>query len=120
MLGGLGLTLLAQQHMGASWRIGVDPDERTDLVTGGVFARVRNPIFSAMVLFAVGVALTSGDVLSALGAAALAIGVALQVLAVEEPHLRRTHGRAYERYMDSSGRFLPRLLRPATTRDGTA
>ncbi len=108
-MAGLGLTLLAQQHMGASWRIGVDPDERTELVTGGVFARVRNPIFSAMVLFGVGVALTSGDVLSALGAAALAAGMALQVLAVEKPYLRRTHGQAYERYLRGSGRFLPRL-----------
>jgi protein-S-isoprenylcysteine O-methyltransferase Ste14 len=36
--------------MGASWRIGVDPSERTDLVTGGAFALVRNPIFSAMLL----------------------------------------------------------------------
>jgi protein-S-isoprenylcysteine O-methyltransferase Ste14 len=33
---------------GASWRIGVDPDERTTLVTSGPFAIARNPIFTAM------------------------------------------------------------------------
>ncbi len=34
--------------MGASWRIGVNPDERTKLVTGGVFAHVRKPISTAI------------------------------------------------------------------------
>ncbi|MEV4712302.1 hypothetical protein [Micromonospora sp. NPDC049374] len=36
---GIGATLAAQLAMGASWRIGVDPSERTELVTGGAFYR---------------------------------------------------------------------------------
>src|SRR5690625_89830 len=40
--------LAAQAGMGASWRIGVDTTERTGLVTSGMFAVVRNPIFTAM------------------------------------------------------------------------
>src|SRR5437667_3994671 len=40
-----GLTVfLAQIDMGASWRVGVDEKERTELVTGGWFSIVRNPI----------------------------------------------------------------------------
>lgn len=39
---GLALVLAAQQAMGDSWRIGVDPSERTGLVTTGAFATVRN------------------------------------------------------------------------------
>lgn len=35
---GVLVTLAAQRDMGASWRIGVDPAERTALVTGGLFA----------------------------------------------------------------------------------
>ncbi len=34
--------LAAQTGMGASWRIGVRESERTDLITGGLFAVVRN------------------------------------------------------------------------------
>ena len=49
-LGGFVATLAGQTGMGASWRIGVDAGERTDLVTTGVFAYVRNPIFTAMAL----------------------------------------------------------------------
>ena len=47
-LTGFAATLAGQTGMGASWRIGVDEAERTDLVTTGVFAHVRNPIFTAM------------------------------------------------------------------------
>ena len=43
--------------MGASWRIGVHPGERTELVTTGVFAHVRNPIFTAMAAAQAGVVL---------------------------------------------------------------
>ncbi len=53
-VGGVLLTLVAQLAMGDSWRIGVDPATRTDLVTDGVFASVRNPIFTAMIVATVG------------------------------------------------------------------
>jgi protein-S-isoprenylcysteine O-methyltransferase Ste14 len=56
-LAGFATTLAGQTGMGASWRIGVDPAERTDLVTSGVFAHVRNPIFTAMVTAQAGVVL---------------------------------------------------------------
>jgi protein-S-isoprenylcysteine O-methyltransferase Ste14 len=49
--------LAAQTGMGSSWRIGVKEDERTDLVTGGFFGLVRNPIFTAMALAQLGLAL---------------------------------------------------------------
>jgi protein-S-isoprenylcysteine O-methyltransferase Ste14 len=54
---GIAATLYAQLAMGTSWRIGVDPEERTALVTDGPFALVRNPIFSAMLPTALGLAL---------------------------------------------------------------
>src|SRR4051794_1409566 len=41
-------TLWAQFGMGESWRVGVDHETRTELVTGGPFRWVRNPIFTAM------------------------------------------------------------------------
>jgi len=57
-LGGLVLTLVAQAQMGASWRIGID-DRPTRLVTSGLFALSRNPIFSGMFLTLAGVVLIS-------------------------------------------------------------
>ena len=41
------------------------------------------------------------------GVAALFIALELQVRVVEEPYLRRTHGRAYADYASRVGRFVP-------------
>ena len=62
-----------------------------------------------MIMFALGVALAGPNSWSATGAVLLTAGIVLQVLVIEEPYLRRVHGEAYERYLRSAGRFLPRL-----------
>lgn len=101
------LVLVAQSTMGRSWRIGVDPAERTDLVMHGLFALVRNPIFSAMLAFWAGIALLIPNAVTLLAVAVAWVGVEVQVRAVEEPYLLRTHGDAYRRYASRTGRLLP-------------
>jgi protein-S-isoprenylcysteine O-methyltransferase Ste14 len=108
---GLALTVLAQAAMGASWRIGVDPSEQTGLVTDGLFGIVRNPIYSGMVPAIAGLAILSPTALSLGGALAVAVGIEIQVRAVEEPHLLRAHGHAYAAYAARVGRFVPGLGR---------
>ncbi len=104
---GIVLTLLAQVAMGDSWRIGVDHDERTELVTDGPFARVRNPIFSAMIPTALGLAMLVPSPVAIAAAVALAIALELQVRVVEEPYLLRAQGDAYAVYAARTGRFVP-------------
>src|SRR5579872_6147962 len=53
---GIALMVWAQLSMGASWRIGVDHRTETALVVTGPFRLLRNPIYTAMTLLAVGVA----------------------------------------------------------------
>jgi protein-S-isoprenylcysteine O-methyltransferase Ste14 len=108
---GFAATLAGQMGMGASWRIGVDPGERIDLVTTGVFAYVRNPIFTAMALAQVGMVLLVPTWISAAALAALIAAVELQVRAVEEPYLRLVHGEAYAIYAANTGRFVPGIGR---------
>ncbi|GAA4289098.1 isoprenylcysteine carboxylmethyltransferase family protein [Georgenia daeguensis] len=103
--------LIAQSGMGASWRIGVDADERTDLVTTGPFAKVRNPIFSAMITALLGMTLMVPSVLTVAALLALVVAVELQVRFVEEPYLVRVHGMAYLSYARTVGRFVPGLGR---------
>ena len=108
---GIAVCVAAQFTMGDSWRIGVDPDEQTALVTTGMFATVRNPIFSSMILAAAGFTLLVPNWLTVAGFVVLLVGLELQVRFVEEPYLRRTHGDDYARYLASSGRFLPGIGR---------
>ena len=68
-------TLAAQVAMGASWRIGVDPTECTDLVTTGAFAVARNPIFTAMAVTSIGLAMLVPNVLSLVATATLVLAV---------------------------------------------
>lgn len=108
-LGALGivLTLVAQLAMGDSWRIGVDPAEHTALVTNGVFRRVRNPIYTAMLIAAIGLVLLVPNLVGVAALVVLVVALEIQVRLVEEPYLRARHGPAYEDYRATAGRFLP-------------
>lgn len=107
----LAITWAAQTAMGTSWRIGVDEDETTALVTGGIFGQVRNPIFTAMMGAQAGTVLMAPSWLSIIGLAALIVGCEMQVRLVEEPYLLSTHGGAYRAYARETGRFLPGIGR---------
>lgn len=104
---GFALVLLAQLQMGTSWRIGVDPEEHTTLVEDGLFSLVRNPIFSAISVFALGFAMLVPNALSLVALVLGGIGLELQVRWIEEPYLLRTHGEEYARYAGRVGRFVP-------------
>jgi protein-S-isoprenylcysteine O-methyltransferase Ste14 len=104
---GIVLTFMAQLAMGDEWRIGVDPEERTRLVTKGPFGLVRNPIYSAMFPTVLGLVLMVPSAVAIAALLALAIGLELQVRLVEEPYLLRTHGEEYAGYAARVGRFVP-------------
>src|SRR5262249_12273598 len=104
---GIAATVYAQLAMGDSWRLGVDVQETTTLVRTGVFGRVRNPIYTAMIAFGLGIALVTPNVVACAGFILLVAAIELQVRRVEEPHLLRTHGDAYRAYTATVGRFIP-------------
>jgi protein-S-isoprenylcysteine O-methyltransferase Ste14 len=104
---GIFATVYAQLDMGDSWRIGVDPSETTTLVRTGVFGWVRNPIFTAMIMFGFGIALVTPNLVAIGGFLLLVVTIELQVRVVEEPYLQAVHGDAYRAYLESVGRFVP-------------
>ena len=105
------LALLGSIHcwrrMGTSWRLGIDPREKTALITTGLYARVRHPIYALSILLMLGT-------LAAAPSAALAVVAALHIALLqiearrEEAHLRRVHGAEYDDYRRKTGRFIPR------------
>ena len=110
----------AQMAMGASWRIGVDQNERTPLVTSGPFRWVRNPIFTAVLVTFLGLVLMVPNLIALIGWGIALTGIQTQVLLIEEPHLHRAHGETYTRYAAKVGRFLPGLGRRLRTDRHTA
>ena len=75
--------------MGESWRIGVDETEHTPS-SPTVSSLIRNPIFTGMGVVLVG---QLPPLTTAAAASWLHAAVQIQVRAIEEPYLLRTHGR---------------------------
>jgi protein-S-isoprenylcysteine O-methyltransferase Ste14 len=101
------LTIAAQIQMGASWRVGVPKEGPGDLVTRGLFAWSRNPIFVGMLGAAVALFLWSPHIATAGLLAAIWTLIQIQVR-IEEEALREKHGDAYERYAAQTGRWFGR------------
>lgn len=123
VLAGVGVTVLSvsQLAMGDAWRIGMDPEERTALITNGPFGHVRNPIFTANIIVGLGLTLAVPNRFSLAGLVVLVAGTELHVRRVEEPHLARVHGAQWQRYATDVGRFVPtigRLSDDAVHRNG--
>jgi protein-S-isoprenylcysteine O-methyltransferase Ste14 len=104
---GIAITVVAQLAMGDAWRIGVEPSERTGLVTDGPFAVVRNPIYAAMIPAFAGIALLTPNAVTIAGAILMLVALELQTRLIEEPYLATAHGEQYASYAARVGRFFP-------------
>jgi protein-S-isoprenylcysteine O-methyltransferase Ste14 len=112
---GLAAIVFSQQWMGRSWRIGVDEQERTELVSTGPFAVVRNPIYTGMIATVLGLGLLVPTLISNMSVALLVLALEIQTRFVEEPYLVHVHGESYRSWASRTGRFLPgvgRLVSP--------
>jgi protein-S-isoprenylcysteine O-methyltransferase Ste14 len=90
----------------ASWRIRAQLDAGHRLATGGPFALIRNPIYSAMNLLALGTAIWVNNAGAWLGVLLMAIGGELRTRA-EEPLLEQAFGEEYRAYRRRTWRFVP-------------
>jgi len=97
--------ILALVSFGVSWRIGIDAKTPGGLVTTGVFALSRNPIFIFLDLYAFGTFLINGTLGFLLSALVLAAGIHYQILQ-EESFLRRTYGTPYHDYCRRTARYF--------------
>ena len=101
----LAWTIIAQGHMKNSWRIGIDRETKTELVTTGLFGLSRNPIFFGMILSLLGLFLTTPNALTGLF---LILGyVLIQIqIRLEEAFLTQEHGQNYISYRQKVRRFI--------------
>ena len=102
---GIIITLVAQMQMGRSWRIGVDQDERTELMVGGLYSKSRNPIYFGILLYWLALSMCFPH--AAMWACAVVCWVSIELIVrkIEEPYLRRVHGEAFENYCRGTNRY---------------
>jgi len=101
----LGWVLAAQAQMGGSWRIGIDTENTTALVTHGIFRLSRNPIFLGMRFNLMGLFLILPNAVTLLLWILGDVIIQLQVL-MEEEFLQKQHGGSYELYCQQVRRWL--------------
>lgn len=107
----LALTIKCWLRMGSDWRMDVAPGRKTELITDGLFARVRHPIYALSILLM----LCSAAIVPTLPMALIAaVHIVLMNVKArnEERHLQGVHGEAYAQYLRRTGRFLPRHASP--------
>lgn len=116
-LAGAALTLAAPVlfavafvHMGRAWRIGIDRAVPEELVTSGVFARSRNPIYLAIDLLALGALALSPSPWFLVTSPLVLLGVHARIRA-EERFLHARHGATFERYRATTARYWGRRRR---------
>ena len=97
--------VVAQSQMGASWRIGIDHDQKTAFVQSGLFKYSRNPIFVGIIAISLGYFLVLPNSITF---AILVLDIALiQVqVAMEEDYLTLQHGQEYNVYCRQVRRWL--------------
>ncbi len=105
LFGSLIWTGTAQMQMGASWRIGIDKKNRTELVQKGLFSVSRNPIFLGMRLALIGFFLTIPNAITLL---TMVLGDVLMQIQVrlEEEHLSNLHGEKYTEFCRNVRRWI--------------
>lgn len=98
-------TTLAQAQMKNSWRIGIDMETKTELVTTGLFTISRNPIFLGMILSLIGLFLTTPNAFTGMF---LIIGYILIQIQIrfEEDFLAKEHGQSYTNYKQKVRRLI--------------
>ncbi len=103
-------TLVCWRRMGKSWRMGIDPNETTELIVRGPYAYVRHPIYTlSITLMACTMVILPSPIMLVTGA--LHIAFLLWESRREERYLLHIHGQPYADYSERTGRFFPRTSR---------
>ncbi len=98
-------TIIAQGHMKNSWRIGIDTETKTELITTGLFGLSRNPVFFGMIISLVGLFLTTPNALTGLFLILGYILIQIQIR-LEEEFLTKQHGQNYLTYKQKVRRLI--------------
>ena len=98
-------TIIAQNHMKESWRIGIDAEMKTELITKGLFGISRNPIFLGMILSLIGLFLLTPNAWTLLFMILGYVLIQIQIR-LEEDFLIEQHGSNYLNYKKKVRRLI--------------
>ncbi|MGH9867672.1 MAG: protein-S-isoprenylcysteine O-methyltransferase [Candidatus Polarisedimenticolia bacterium] len=105
----LGLWLLhrSHAHLGGNWSITLEVREKHRLVTHGIYRRIRHPMYLALLVYSLGLALVLPNWLAG-PAYLVAMGLLFGFrVGPEERMMHEEFGKDYDAYMAATKRLLP-------------
>jgi protein-S-isoprenylcysteine O-methyltransferase Ste14 len=110
MGGAIGLFVTSSRALGRNWSLVARTRTDHELITSGPYARVRHPIYLAMLLFLIALAIGLGHLGQLLIAAPLfLIGTKIRTDA-EDRLLEQSFGDQFRAYRSSTPAIIPRLI----------
>ena len=104
------LFISATRAMGANWSVVARMREGHELVTSGIFARLRHPIYTGMAAFLAALAIAFGHTTSLILTVPLFVLGTWIRISEEERLLRAEFGGAYDDYAARVKRFVPGVI----------
>ncbi len=102
---GVSIFILSTIFMKSSWRVGIDKNTKTTLVTNGIYKFSRNPAFVGFYLMFVGLFLTYSNIITLIVLVINVVSFHLLILQ-EEKHLLTMFGDEYKRYKRKVPRYF--------------
>lgn len=99
------IVYISQSQMETSWRIGIDEENKTNLVTIGLFSISRNPIFLGLIIGNLGLFFIIPNCFTLLVISLSTISINNQIR-LEEEFLKREFGDEYEKYSKKVRRWF--------------
>lgn len=103
--------ILSVAQMKDNWRAGVQREEKTNLVTTGIYFVSRNPAFLGFDLMYIGILLSFFNWYLCVATVIALVLFHLQIINVEEEFLAEAFGEEYLQYKSSVCRYFGRKLR---------
>lgn len=110
--GGLAITVIGIFALGPAMSVMPSPSSKGQLKTTGIYSKIRHPIYSGLVVMAVGICVSNRSIVPIVATILLALLFAVKAR-FEEKLLFKTYT-DYAAYARRTGRFIPRVGRITT------
>jgi len=105
---GIAFAIWARYTLGSNWSSQVAIRENHELIQAGPYRLIRHPIYTGIIIGALGTAILAGQLGAFLGLILITLGFAYKG-SQEELHLHATFGDAWLAHRKRTGMFLPKF-----------
>lgn len=104
---GLIIRWLSILQLGKSFTVDVAITDSSQLITDGMYERIRHPSYSGLLAVVLGFAITMGSILSFFVFTIPVISAIIYRISIEEELLRREFGDEYNNYIKKTRKIIP-------------